>query len=65
MIIYNHKVRINQEDGWGRSSGITTITLGNYCNIEKAIESKSKRDSSMDDRWFDIGESWIEKGEVQ
>ncbi len=61
MKIFVHKVRTNPIDGWGQSIGIQEEILGYYPTKEKAIESKEKRDLSLENCHCDIGNSWIEE----
>ena len=59
MKVYVHKVFINPQDGWGRSSGRSLEIIGRYLTKEKAIQAKMKRDITPD--YFDIGKSWIDE----
>ncbi len=64
--IYIHKVRMNLENGWGISSGISIETLGHYKDKDKASEAKRNRDSEdIYMRYHDIGDSWIEEKELE
>lgn len=65
MIIYVHKVRMNQIDGWGRSTGIHIEILGRYKDKQKALEEKNKRDNSKEATYCDVGESWVEEERVE
>lgn len=64
MKIYVHKVRMGGEDGWGRSLPVTQNVLGRYSTLEKAKEAKHVRDEN-NNRWFDVGLSWIDEEEVE
>jgi hypothetical protein len=64
-VIYTHKVRMNPEDGFGRSIGMHIEVLGRYKDKNKALEEKAKRDDSKYHVYFDVGPSWIEKEIVE
>lgn len=65
MIIYVHKVISSCEDGWGRSNGFETQILGTFSTKEKAFEHKNKRDSNINIKYHDVGNSWIEEVKVK
>ncbi len=62
MKVYFHKVQRNPEDGWGRSMGLQTMTLGVYKERITAEEAKKRRDASSDAIYNDVSKSWIEEG---
>lgn len=58
--IYIHKVRMVCENGWGQSQPLKIETLGFYKDVLTAQKAKEDRDASKDQRFCDVGSSWIE-----
>lgn len=61
MKIYIHKVRMNLENGWGQSLGMTVQVLGHYKDMQSAIAAKEKRDQDRNEKSHDCSKSWIDE----
>lgn len=59
MTRFVHKVIMNPEDGWGKSTGSREVRLGEFFTIEEAKLAKEKRDADKDSKYCDCGNSWI------